>query len=187
MRRYLHYLQTGSGSNRVDVQFGDEVVEVAIRMHWMGSGLKRYKLTCRHHRLSDSFGLFAVERVEAATEDDAPLEVIALNEEEMLLPLIIEYVTVPQGPVYVHEQSQLIMMRPLGYATWNDSFELVLMVYDFEGRAQEPPLSEICDVLDKKKFALWSEAMEAEQAARKRADFEKSAQMWKSILSNQGP
>src|SRR5207244_3568111 len=94
---------------------------------------------------------------EAGTRDGKPLEVVALDAEEMLLPLILEYVSVPQSPVYVHEASQLAMMRPLGYATWNDHFELLLMVHDFEGRAQKPPLLEICDAIDKKKFAAWTE------------------------------
>jgi hypothetical protein len=123
-----------------------------------------------------------VERVEAATKDDGPFEVVTLDEEDMLLPLILEYVTVPQSPVYVHEASQLAMMRPLGYATWNDDFELVLMVHDFEGRAQKPPLTDLCDVLDKKKFAAWTKEAEERQAAREYADAERSLQLWKSIL-----
>lgn len=100
----------------------------------------------------------------------------------MLLPLVIEYVTVLPSPVYAHDQSQLAMMRPLGYATWNDSFELVLMVHDFEGRAAKQPLAEICDALDKKKFAAWSDEAAAKQASREAADAEISLENWSRIL-----
>jgi hypothetical protein len=186
MQRYLHYLRTGSGSDCVEIQLDDDVAVIAIRRHWMGMGLKRYRLACRHGALSDCYGRLTVERAEAAAGEDEPFEVIAFDDEEgILLPLVIEYLTVPRSPVHVPEHSQLTMMRPLGYATWNDSFELALMVYDFEGRAQGPTLSDICDALDKKKFALWSEEMEAERAARDRADSEASRDLWGSILRGQ--
>jgi hypothetical protein len=48
-------------------------------------------------------------------------------------------------------------MRPLGYATWNDEFDLVLMVHDIEGRTEQEPVAEICYAIDKKKLVAWSE------------------------------
>ena len=153
MPKYLSYLRTGSGSDEIEVRIEAPTAEISIRRHWMGSGLKRFKLTCRQHAISACFGLFVVERVDASVAEDSPYEFLTLDEDEMKLPLVIEYMTVAESPVYVHDQSELVMMRPLGYATWNDSFELVLMVHDFEGRATKPPLAEICDAIDKKKFA----------------------------------
>jgi hypothetical protein len=182
MLKYLSYLHTGSGSDHVEIQIDEEAVEIRIRRRWMGSGLKRYKLTCRQHTLSASFGLFVVERVEAAIGEGGPFETITLTEEEILLPLVIEYVTVSSSPVFVHEQSQLVVMRPLGYATWNDSFEMVLMVHDFEGRAETQPIAEICDAIDKKKFVAWTEEAEARQAARESEDAQISLANWNSIL-----
>src|SRR5262249_30531328 len=150
----------------IEVQIEDDAVEISIRRHWMGSDTTRYKLKCRRYALSTAFGLFVLEHVEAAIGANASFSAVTLDEEEMLLPLVIEYVTVPSSPVYVHEQSQLVAMRPLGYATWNDSFELVLMIHDFEGRASQKLIADICDVLDKRKFAEWSAQAEKAQAAR---------------------
>jgi hypothetical protein len=182
MPKYLSYLRTGSGSDEIEVQTEGPSAEISIRRHWMGSGLKRYKLACRQRALSASFGLFVVERIEAAFDEDGPFQTTTLDEEEILLPLVIEYVTVSASPVYVHDQSDLVMMRPLGYATWNDSFELVLMVHDFDGRTEKEPLADICDAIDKKKFAAWSEEMAARQAAREAADNESSLANWERIL-----
>ncbi len=188
MQRYLHYLQTGSGSDRVEIQLDGEVAVIGINQCWMEMGPKQYRLTCGHRPRSEHYGLFVVERVEAAAGEDGALAGIELDEEAgMVLPLVIEYVTVPRSPVYVHGHSQLSTMRPLGSATWNDAFDLALMVHDFDGRAQEPPLTDICDALDKKKFALWTEAMEAEQAERERSDAEASLNLWRSILESQAP
>lgn len=174
MLRYLNYLRTGSGSDEIALQIEDAAAEINIRRNWMGSGLQRYKLACRQQTLSTSFGLFVVERVEAAKGEDGPWEVVELDEEDALLPLVIEYVTVSTSPVYVHDHCQLAMIRPLGYASWNESFELVLMVHEFEDRATKWPLVDICDAIDKKKFVAWSEEMAAKRAAQEAADAETS-------------
>jgi hypothetical protein len=182
MPNYLSFLRTGSGSDEIEIHLDGQAVEITIQRHWMGSDLKRYKLTCRQHTLSTSFGLFVVESVEGATGKDGAFEVITPDEEEMLLPLVIEYVMVSSSPVYVHDRSQLTMMRPLGYATWNDTFDLVLMVHDFEGRTEKQPMAEICYAIDKKKFAAWSEAAQARQAARESEDAQASLANWNAIL-----
>lgn len=182
MPKYLSYLQTGSGSDHIEIQIEGDIVEINVRRHWMGSGLTRYKLTCRRHALSGSFGLFTVESVEAAVGADASFSAVTVDEEQMLLPWVIEYVTVPSSPVYVHEQSQLVAMRPLGYATWHDSFELVLMVHDFEGRASQQPIADICDTLDKKKFTEWSAQAEKDHAERAAKDAETSLANCNAIL-----
>jgi hypothetical protein len=184
--RYKGFLRTGSGSDEVEVLFGDEVSEITIRRHWMGTGLKRYKLTCRDQPLSSNYGVVVVERIESAAGADSHFEVAEVEEiegDELLLPLVIEYVTVPRSLVFIHGQSQLTMMRPLGYATGNDHFQLVLMIYDHEGRPQKSPLTDICDALDKKKLALWSDEAEAAQSAQECAESEAARQQWTSILT----
>lgn len=153
MAKFANYLRTNSGSDEIDIQIDDPRVEINIRRRWMGAGVKRYKLECRCHPLSDAFGLFIVERILLATGDESPFETLTIDEEEVLLPLVIEYVTVSTSPVYVHDASQFVVMQELGYATWNDSFQLVLMVHDFDGKVTAEPLSDICDAIDKKKFA----------------------------------
>jgi hypothetical protein len=180
--KYINYIQTGSGSDSIEVEIDRDAVEISIRRHWMGSGLKRYRLTCRRHELSTSFGLFVVERVESAFGKDTPFEVVTLDEAEMLLPLVIEYVIVPQSPVFVHDASAIAGMRPMGYATWNDEFDLVLMVHDIEGRTEQEPVADICYTIDKKKLVAWSEAAQARQSARAEADGERSLANWRSVL-----
>jgi len=152
MARYRHFLKTGSGSNSIDLACDETAAELNITTRWMGDGEKRYRLECEHRGLSDSFGLLIVQRLEAAIGEGVSLQPVALDPEEILLPLVIEYLRVPKTPVYVHEESQFVMMQPAGYAEWNEHFELVLLVHDYEWRAQSSPLIDICEALDKRKL-----------------------------------
>jgi hypothetical protein len=154
MSDYLNFLRTGSGSDEIRICLNGDASQILIRRKWMGSEPKQYKLACRQHELSTDFGLLTVDRIEAAMGDSGPFELVALNEEEVLLPLVVEYAKVLPSPVYVHEESQLAAMAPLGYASWNESFDLILMVHDFDWRAESEPLTDICSALDKRKFAL---------------------------------
>lgn len=181
MPKYMHYLRTGSGTTEVQLRLEPDSAELDILSHWMLTGLQRFKLSCRRVKHSDVFGALLVEQIEIATQEDGPFQALTLNEEELLLPLVIEYLTVPQCPVLVHDASQLIMMRQLGYATWNDFFDLVLMVHDFEWRAEKSPLLDICSAIDKKKFAEWTEEAQAKQAARERDDHEMSLWRWSAV------
>ena len=167
MTRYRHFLRTGSGSNSIDLTLDGAAGHVSIATRWMGEGLKQYKLACEHRSISDSFGLLVVQKIEAAIGEGASFEAIALDPEEVLLPLVIEYLRVPKAPVYVHEESQLAMMGPGGYASWNEHFELVLLVHDFEWRAESSPLKEICAVLDKRKLEEHAEVGEKQSGKRR--------------------
>jgi hypothetical protein len=156
MERFLYHFWTGCGSNRVVLTLAGDSANLRIRTNWMGEGLKRYNLRCGHRVLSPAFGVLVVEAIEAAVGNDAPFTPVTIDPEEFLLPLVIEYVRVPTSPVYVHEESQNVVAAPLGYAGWNETFEVALMVHDFEGRAQASPLAETCNTIDKVKLGAWA-------------------------------
>jgi hypothetical protein len=167
MRRYRHFLRTGSGSNSIDLALDDTAGQLRITTLWMGEGQKQYKLGCELRSISDCFGLLVIQTIDAAIGEGASFESVALDPEEVLLPLVIEDLRVPKTPVYVHEESQLVMMPPAGYASWNEHFELVLLVHDFEWRAESSPLKEICGVLDKRKLEQHTEVEEQKRGSRR--------------------
>jgi hypothetical protein len=156
MERFLYHFWTGCGSNRVELTIDGGSASLSVRTNWMGDGLKRYKLRCAHRALSPAFGVLVTEAIEVAVGTDAPFAPVTIDPEEFLLPLVIEYVRVPTSPVYVHDESQSVAAAPLGYAGWNETFEVALLVHDFEGRAESAPLAEICNTIDKVKLAAWT-------------------------------
>lgn len=156
MERFRHELWTGSGSDLVVLTLDGATADLNVQTCWMGPGLKRYRLRCGHRALSQSFGVLAVERVEASDGLGVPFAPVSVESEECLCPFVIEYVRVPASPAYVHEGSQLVDMAPLGYAGWNATFEVVLLVNDREGRPEPGPLAEVCNVIDKVKLAAWA-------------------------------
>ena len=71
-----------------------------------------------------------------------------LDEEEMPLPLVIEYLRIAPSPVFIHGATSLALTGSV-----TPEFSLMLAVYDFDGRPEKGALREIYDHLDKKKLA----------------------------------
>jgi hypothetical protein len=73
---------------------------------------------------------------------------VELDEEQMPLPLVVEYLRVPPSPVFVHGATSLAFTGSV-----TPEFSLMLAVYDYDGRPEDGVLREIYDHLDKKKLA----------------------------------
>lgn len=154
--RYLGYLRTRSGSQDLLLELAADTARAVIRYRWMGQQdvPGRCELRFRHRRVSAHHGL--LELVEAATapDDDSELQPVpALTEEQALLPLIVEYLRLPETATHIHPESALQTMSDAGYADWNRDFELLLLVDDPEGWPTDRPWSYLHSWLDKTKLA----------------------------------
>ncbi|RSM77806.1 hypothetical protein DMH04_34365 [Kibdelosporangium aridum] len=141
------FLRTGSGSERVTLELTEAEARIVIEYRWMGQGdePRRCELRFRHEPGK-------LELLSAAAGDDELTPVPELSDGDALLPLIVEYVRVPPTPVRVHPQSQLAAMRPLGYATWNDHFDLLLLP-ELEGWPEASLWEHVRLKLDKARLA----------------------------------
>jgi hypothetical protein len=155
VEHFRYELHTGCGAEVIDLWLDGSRGRIEVASAAMGEPGRGYRLSCAHQPLSPGFGILEVEQAEAraAEADFAPVE---LDEEQMLLPLIVEYLRVPPSPVFVHGASSLAFKGSI-----TPEFSLMLAVYDYDGRPEDGALREIYDHLDKKKLA----AQEAEPGA----------------------
>lgn len=147
MEHFRYELHTGSEVEVVDLWLDGSRGRIEVAYAAMGVRGRGYRLSCAHQRLSAGFGTLEVEHAEARTED-ADFAPVELDEEQMPLPLVVEYVRVPPSPVFVHGASSLAFKGSV-----TAEFSLMLAVYDHDGRPEHGALREIYDHLDKKKLA----------------------------------
>jgi hypothetical protein len=145
--RYRYELHTGCEAEVIDLWLDGSRGGIEVSYAGMGIPARAYRLTCAHRPLSPAFGILEVERAEVrrGQVDFMPVE---LEEEEMPLPLVVEYLRVAPSPVFVHDASSLAFTGSI-----TPVFSLMLAVYDHDGRPEKGALREIYDHLDKKKLA----------------------------------
>lgn len=156
-QRYEGFLRTGSGSQRVSLELDGATARIAVDVRWMGQDdvPARRELRFTHQPGSEWYGRLELTTLAIAAESgDALQPAPELNPDEALLPLFIEYVRVPPTPVFVHPESALAEMQPLGYARWNEHFQLILLVDDAEGWPEGVLWEDLRGRLDKAKLAL---------------------------------
>ena len=147
MEHFRYELHTGSEVEVIDLWLDGPRGRIQVAYAAMGVPRRTYRLTCAHQPLSPGFGILEVERAEkrAAEGEFAPLE---LEEEQLPLPLVVEYLRVPPSPVFVHGASSMAFKGSI-----SPEFSLMLAVYDYDGRPEDGALREIYDHIDKKKLA----------------------------------
>jgi hypothetical protein len=153
---YEGFLWTGSGSERVTLELGADRARIVIEYRWMAQDdvPARCELRFRHRPGDNWHGrLELVDAAIAAEEKGGLVSVPELSDQDALLPLVVEYLRVPPTPVHVHPESQLVLMRPSGYAGWNDHYQLLLFMDDLEGWPEEAPWEHVRTRLDKAKLA----------------------------------
>lgn len=148
MEHFRYELHTGSEFEVIDLWLDGPRGKVEVAYAAMGVPCRGYRLTCAHKAFSPGFGILEVEHAEtrAAEGEFAPVE---LDEEQMPLPLVVEYLRIPPSPVFVHGATSLAFKGSI-----TREFSLMLAVYDYDGRPEAGALREIYDHLDKKKLAV---------------------------------
>ena len=152
---YEGYLTTGSGSDTVRLELGPDTARIVLGSRWMfvDDVPERCELRFAHRPIDERHGLLELTGASAAERDGEPEPLPDLSDEDALLPVIVEYLRVPSTAVHMHRNSQLATMRPLGYAEWNERFDLLLLTDDREGWPEHPPWEHIRYRLDKMKLA----------------------------------
>jgi hypothetical protein len=151
---YTGFLHTGSGSDTITMTVDGDAVHITIRSRWMAQDWPhRCELWLNHHRLAGHHGVLRVTTAATAPDDEsATTPLPELTDEDAILPLTLEYLLVGPTERYVPPSSMLAAMGPAGYATWNDTFELLLLVSD-EGWPEDPVWEHIRFRLDKARLA----------------------------------
>lgn len=147
MEHFRYELHGGCEVEVIDLWLDGRRGRIDVSYAAMGVPGRGYRLTCGHQPLSPGFGILEVERVEARV-DEADFAPVELDEEQMPLPLVVEYLRVPPSPVFVHGATSLAFTGSI-----TREFSLMLAVYDYDGRPEDGALREIYDHLDKKKLA----------------------------------
>jgi hypothetical protein len=147
VEHFRHELHTGSEVEFIDLWLDGPRGRIEVAYAAMGVPGRGYRLSCAHQPLSPGFGLLEVEQAESRIAE-GEFAVIELDEEQILLPLVVEYLRVPPSPVFVHGASSLAFTGSI-----TAEFSLMLAVYDLDGRPETGSLREIYDHLDKKKLA----------------------------------
>ncbi|VTR99397.1 hypothetical protein [Tuwongella immobilis] len=155
MEHFRYELHTGSEAEVIDLWLNGLRGRIEVAYVAMGTTERGYRLACAHQPLSPAFGILEVEQAETRTAD-GEFVAVELDEEQVPLPLVVEYLRVPLSPVFVHGGSSLAFA-----GTVTPEFTLMLAVYDTDGRPERGVLREIYDHLDKRKLA----AQEAEPGA----------------------
>ena len=130
---YEYYLWTG-GFGKTSVKLilhGDGSAEIMFVQH----SEHTYSLHGRYERWSEGYGWVRISHVEHTYKPVFPPETEAtttdVHIEVFEVELIYEYVKLTATPFYHHPQDALTEMRDLGYAGWNESFDLLLMPTPF--------------------------------------------------------
>jgi hypothetical protein len=139
---------TGSEVEVIDLWLDGPRGRIEVAYAAMGTPGRGYRLTCAHQPLSPGFGVLEVERAEARAAE-GEFASVELDEEQMPLPVVVEYLRVLPSPVFVHGASSLAFKGSV-----TPEFTLMLAVYDYDGRPEDGALREIYDHLDKKKLAV---------------------------------
>jgi len=91
VEHFRYELLSGCEVEVIDLWLDGPQGRIEVSYAAMGIPGRGYRLTCTHQPLSPGFGILEVERAEGrvAESDFAPVE---LDEEQMPLPLVVEYV-----------------------------------------------------------------------------------------------
>jgi hypothetical protein len=170
---YKHHMWTGSGWREVILVFTDNdtaIVEYDGRS--MGNNPLRYRSRWHHDKFSDSYGLLRLRALEryisldsdATTTVDLATIVLDADTPDELHPLYtdisFEYIRLPHSEVWIADDPGLEEMRAMGYARWNDTFDLITFFHFsaayLEGKLEGTDLGNLISGLDKTKFAVVS-------------------------------
>jgi hypothetical protein len=148
VQRFDSFLATGSGSGSVELDLDTDVATVRLRSRWMGvQRPERFELRFEHRTRAEHHGVLALT---GATADGVAVPMP--TGDEALLPLSVEYLRVPSTGVYLHPESPLADMAPLGYAEWTQRFDLLLLVVEDYAWPEAEPWVHFRETLDKAKL-----------------------------------
>src|SRR5260221_4440668 len=139
---YEHHLHTGSGWTKAILSLSDDSIATTyFDSRWMYPGVKRYRITWSHTKLSEAYGLLKLYAIERYTSLDSDVTVIEYLDQIFCEPdfdeerrafyrsVTYEYILLPKSEVWIPDDMALDEMRAMGYADWHERFDLVLLLH----------------------------------------------------------
>ena len=122
------WLWTGSSRNRCEILIKlDESVEIATHHYGMGVKVHEYRLLGIHIPVTPAYGILRIREIwKLAPLEDPKQQRLALNIADFAGAIEFEYFRFETSPHYQHPSDALAMMSTLGYAGWNEDFEVFL-------------------------------------------------------------
>jgi hypothetical protein len=173
---WRYRLKTGAGRHNYEVVFYDgDAAEIVVDYVYMGIDRHRYHLYGTRRAISDSYGWIRIDRIEKAApvpNSDSPQ---SLDISDFEGNILFEYYHISRTPFHQHPHDMLTMMQPMGYADWQEYFEVVLVLHPFAEETfdalrymhenpsddYDPPdvdaieeIEDILSMLDKKKLEI---------------------------------
>ncbi|HEX2909033.1 MAG TPA: hypothetical protein VHO69_19325 [Phototrophicaceae bacterium] len=172
MTIYKHHFWTGSGATKVILTILETTAEVEYYSHWMGSGLRRYKMQFNHQKLSAMHGILDLHLIEqyVSADSDSTTKIDLLDyihdqetsesSEEIrdaARQVTFEYLLLPESAMWIQEEGALNNMGAMGYAGWSNTFDLLLWINYAVGMYYQEfrkcDIGEVIQLMDKMKFA----------------------------------
>lgn len=131
--KFTHFISTGSGRTTIELSFNDDLSAVFhIDSKWMGLGQHIYEFTGKHKIISPAYGWILLSALKHQTTVDNQEEIenisISLIEKKEIM---LEYFKIPTSP-YLENPADLGFMQEMGYANWNETFDLLVILQDFD-------------------------------------------------------
>lgn len=107
----------------------------------MYPGIRRYRVTWAHEKLSLAYGLLKLHTVEKYVSLDSDKTIIEDIDQIVYKPdfddeerdfhreITFEYVLLPKGEVWIPDDLTLRDLREMGYAWWHETFNLILLFH----------------------------------------------------------
>jgi hypothetical protein len=130
--QYKHSQSTGSGSNHIELHLNDDATAtIQLVSNWMGLGKHHYDYSGTHKIISPVHGWILIDSLKHQdVSNNQPVESFHVSLIERK-EIILEYFKIASSP-YLEAPSELGAMKDAGYADWNESFELLLILQSFD-------------------------------------------------------
>jgi hypothetical protein len=158
-QKYKSYLWTGSGSYEIILSFfEDNITHLVYTSGWMGRDKQKYLFRCKNEALSQAHGVLRVQALEVennsgdVTNFEFDEHVDEGTDERPNKVIFFEYFKLPQREEYIIHDNVLAEMRAMGYAGWNEKFDMFLLSLFTLGLSEQSEIGGVVRSLDKTKL-----------------------------------
>jgi hypothetical protein len=120
------HLATGCGGDDLQLRVDEpDTVTIVVRSRWMGQSPFAARLVCRRVAQDAAFGWLRVVSLIAIEGESERV----LTLPELPFPPLLEYIVRAQTDFVIPPDADLAWMRDLGYAAWNEHWQLLVWVH----------------------------------------------------------
>ena len=157
---YVYRFWTGSGSNTAELTFFErDRAAIVFTSDWMGVRKEQSTFSCTVHPLTPTHGLVRVLTIEGQDQQKLYRAVPfpAKGEESDLsvepdTEILYEYLILQAAEEHVQVDRVVLEISQMGYAGWNETFDLLLLLRILKNVSEEARAHKIATTLDKLEF-----------------------------------